>query len=196
MDKKKPRVLFLVNIPSPYRVNFFKELGKSCELTVLFERETSQERDMSWYDNDFNNFKAIFLNGVKFKKNMAICFNVASYLKKDLFDIIIVGGYSTPTGMLAIKILKQRKIPFILNTDGGLIKDDTKIKYAIKKYFISSATYWLCTGEETKKYLLYYGAHEKNIFTYPFTSILEKDVLKNITKKNMKNELKRATKYF
>ena len=30
------KLLFLTNIPSPYRVDFFSELGKSCDLTVLF----------------------------------------------------------------------------------------------------------------------------------------------------------------
>lgn len=33
------KILWLTNIPSPYRVKFFNELGKKCELTVLFEKE-------------------------------------------------------------------------------------------------------------------------------------------------------------
>ena len=33
----KPKLLFLTNIPSPYRVSFFNELGKKCSLTVTFE---------------------------------------------------------------------------------------------------------------------------------------------------------------
>ena len=37
------KILWLTNIPSPYRVDFFNELGKYCELTVLFERETSAD---------------------------------------------------------------------------------------------------------------------------------------------------------
>lgn len=32
------KVLFMVNIPSPYRVDFFDELGKLCDLTVVYER--------------------------------------------------------------------------------------------------------------------------------------------------------------
>ena len=42
------RVLYLANIPSPYRVDFFNELGKKCELTVLFETQNSKERDEKW----------------------------------------------------------------------------------------------------------------------------------------------------
>ena len=40
------KVLFLANVPSPYRVDFFNELGKYCDLTVLFEKATS-ERERS-----------------------------------------------------------------------------------------------------------------------------------------------------
>ncbi len=31
------KVLFISNIPSPYRVDFFQQLGKYVELTVIFE---------------------------------------------------------------------------------------------------------------------------------------------------------------
>lgn len=33
------KVLFLANIPSPYRVDFFNELGKQCELTYYLKRK-------------------------------------------------------------------------------------------------------------------------------------------------------------
>ena len=36
------RVLFLTNIPSPYRVDFFGELGKLVDLTVLYELEAGK----------------------------------------------------------------------------------------------------------------------------------------------------------
>lgn len=39
------KVLFMANIPSPYRVDFFNELGKYCDLTVTFEGRTATDRD-------------------------------------------------------------------------------------------------------------------------------------------------------
>ena len=42
------KILFYTNIPSPYRVAFFNELGKHCELTVVFETANSTERDDAW----------------------------------------------------------------------------------------------------------------------------------------------------
>ena len=49
------KVLFLTNIPSPYRVDFFNELGKYCELTVLYERKKADNRE--WISNKNINFK-------------------------------------------------------------------------------------------------------------------------------------------
>ena len=57
------KLLFLSNVPSPYRVDFFNELGKYCDLTVLFEKTTSDERDESWKKYQFNTFRGIFLRG-------------------------------------------------------------------------------------------------------------------------------------
>jgi len=42
------KVLYLANIPSPYRVDFFNELGQQIDLTVIFERETASDRDENW----------------------------------------------------------------------------------------------------------------------------------------------------
>ena len=59
------KVLFFTNIPSPYRVDFFNELGKYCELTVLYERRDADDRDKNWCNNEENNlnFKPIYLKG-------------------------------------------------------------------------------------------------------------------------------------
>src|SRR5690606_18580506 len=153
---------------SPYRVEFFNELGKYCDLTVLFERRTASNREKDWISDNVKNFKAVFLKGINFGEDSAICFSVRKWLRKNMFDIFVVVGYSTPTVMIAIETLNLRKIPFFINSDGGFIRDDKKTVGDIKRHFISSATWWLSSGRETNKYLKYYGAIEKNIFRYSF----------------------------
>lgn len=171
------KVLFLTNIPTPYRVDFFNELGKYCDLTVLYERKSASNRDVKWKREKASSYKEVFLRGINIRSDASICLDVTKWLKKDKFDLVIVGGYSTPTGMLAIKILKLKKIPFILNCDGGFISQDNKMKYLIKKFFISSANWWLSSGDLTNKYLEHYGANKENIFIFPFTSIKKEDIL-------------------
>lgn len=189
MIVKKLKILYLVNIPSPYRVDFFNELGKYCELTVLFEMKVSNGRELEWHKFNFENFKAIFLKGIKLNSDSVLGLEVTNYLNPNIFDIIVIGGYSTPTGMLAIKYLNRKRIPFILSVDGGLVpKHENMLKKNIKKHFISSANYWLSTGKLTNEYLMHYGARSSDIYIYPFTTMFESDLLKKIiTKEEKKN---------
>lgn len=190
--KGKLRVLYLVNIPSPYRVAFFNELGKLCDLTVLFERVSSVDREVSWHNYIFTNFKGIFLKGVKFRNDKAISLDFQKYINDRSYDHIVIGGYATPTSALAINYLKIKKIPFTLNIDGGMISEnESNFKKSIKKYFISSASAWLSTGEVGSNYLEYYGANRKKIFNYPFTTLKEIDMLNHILNKDDKNKLRK-----
>ena len=173
-NNNRLKILFLVNIPSPYRNNFFNELGKKCNLTVLFEKRVAEDR--KWQTEKNINYKAIYMNGKKTSPDTALCFEVIKYLKMD-FDKVVIGGYSTPTGMLAITYLNLKKKRFYLNCDGGIIKNESKINYIIKKHFIKSAYIWLSSGIETNNYLKHYGAKSDRIYNYPFSSINNTDIL-------------------
>lgn len=187
-EQNRLKVLFLVNIPSPYRNDFFNELGKKCNLTVLFEKKSADDREWEYGKNI--NYKAVFMKGKSIGADTALCFEVIKYLKMD-FDKIIIGGYSTPSGMLAITYLNLKRKKFYLNCDGGIIKKDSKINYALKKYFIKSAYIWLSTGAETNKYLEYYGADINRIYIYPFSSVKNQDVLEKPLSKNEKIMLRK-----
>ena len=56
------KVLFCANIPSQYRVAFFNEFGKLCELTVCYERKTASDRNANWKADDAQNYKEVYLN--------------------------------------------------------------------------------------------------------------------------------------
>lgn len=172
------KVVFLTTIPSPYRVSFFNEWGKKCDLTVIFEKESSSERNELWKQMDIQNFKPIFLKGISVKANKAFCPEIISQIKKLKFDVFVIGGYNTPTAMLASNWLKYHKVPYILNADGGYVKKDKKIVGYIKRKYISSASMWICSSDKTVEYFTHYGADSCRVFKYPFTSIREEIVLK------------------
>lgn len=173
------KVLFMANIPSPYRVDFFNELGKYCNLTVTFEGKTATDRDEKWKAAESQNFKAYFMNGIRTKSDQFLCFEIINVIKSG-FERIIVGGYSTPTAMLAIEYMRLHKIPFWIEADGGLISQDNALKYKIKRHFISAASGWFSSGKMTTKYLVHYGADESKVHLYPFSSLKEQDILKQV----------------
>lgn len=185
------KVLYTTEMTTPYRVDFFNELSRHCNLTVAIERKEAKWRNSEWLKPTETKFNIKYLKSIKIGNKTVFCPSILKILKEQKFDIIVVGGYSTPTGMLLIEYLKIKKIPFILNSDGGLIKKDSKLKYMIKKHFISSARAWLSTGEETNKYLEYYGAKKEHIYRYPFTSIMKKDILKQNVSDEEKDKIKK-----
>lgn len=171
------KVLFITNVPAPYRVDFFNSLGESCELTVLFETRFAKNRDKDWTAGKFENFKAVFMRGIRVGDAEAFCPEVIGYLSLKNFDVIVVGFYASLTGMLAIEYMRLRHIPFLLNSDGGVKKAGRGFRYKIKKHFIGAASGWLSTGKITSEYLAYYGAGTENIYVYPFTSVKESEIL-------------------
>lgn len=175
------KVLFLTNVPAPYRVDFFQELGKKCDLTVLYDIDDReiQDRDPRWFSESNKNHKSVILKKSKWFKNK-ISFEIIKYLKNYRYDCIVIGIYSLPTAMLAIEYMKLKNIPFVLNSDGGFVKKDSKLIYYLKKRYIGAAAIYASSSKETDKYFKYYGAKETNIYRYPMTSIKEKDILTNI----------------
>ncbi len=171
------KVLYLTNLPAPYRVSFFNELGKHVELTVLYERKNADDRDTRWTGDAACNFQEVYLGGVHAGPASAISGKVLSYIKDPSYDIRIISGYSSPTAMLAIGYMKRKKIPYILSIDGGFPAAENKWKKALKSYFVFGASLYLSTGKNADRYLCHYGADIARICRYHFTSLFEKDML-------------------
>ena len=172
------RVLFLTNYPSPYRVHFFDELGKYVDVTVLYSDrvEDIKHRNADWFEEGEHGFHAVRLTPRFRVGRRYLCFDVLPWLKKD-FDKIVVCGYSSPTAILAMVYLRLSGIPFYMEVDGGLIRQDGKLKRFVKKSLVCLANQWLSTGVHTTKYLVHYGAKADQVTHYPFSSLYERDIL-------------------
>lgn len=169
------KVLWLTNIPSPYRVEFFNELGKYCELTVLFEKKASDERDESWKTFNTDNFQLIYLRGKNIGVAEAFCPGVIKYLNCT-YDHIVITNFSDLTGILAIAVLRAKKIPYIIESDGGFAGSGRGVKEEIKRWLLSGAKLYFSTAIEHDKYYLTYGAKPEEIIRYPFTSLRREDI--------------------
>ena len=186
------RVLFLTNYPSPYRVHFFDELGKYVDVTVLYSDrvEDIKHRNADWFEEGEQGFHAVRLTPRFRVGRRYLCFDVLPWLKKD-YDKIVVCGYSSPTAILAMAYLRLCRIPFYMEVDGGLIRQDGKLKHFIKKSLVCLANQWLSTGVHTTKYLVHYGAKEEKVIHYPFSSLYERDILEEPVSLQEKMDLRR-----
>lgn len=185
-------VLFITNYPSPYRVSFFDELGKYMKVTVLLADrvEKKTHRNAGWFRPGEGGFEQVQL-----QKRAAslhgrdLCLDVLDWVKKP-FDEIVICGYSNPTMILAMTYMRLHKIPFYMEVDGGLIRQENKLKYFVKKSLVCLADRWLSTGYHTTKYLVHYGAKEERVSHYPFSSLYEKDILPNVISQEEKLALR------
>ncbi len=186
------RLLFLTNFASPYRVHFFDELSKYMDVTVLYSDrvEDIKHRDAAWFEKGEGSFHPVQLTRVASVGDENLCLDVLPWLKKGRFDHIIIGGYSSPTAVLAMLWLRLQGIPFWMEVDGGVIRQESRLKYFVKKTLVCLAKRHLSTGRETTKYLVHYGAKEENIRSYPFSSLHQADILKDVPSREEKLALR------
>lgn len=170
------RVLFCTNLPSPYRVDFFNELGKYCELTVCYERKISSERDAKWVGKGAQTYREVYLDlkpvGVDRSRGSAL----RKYLSTNQFDRIIMTNYISLSCMEAIIYCKLKKIPYCIEYDGGFNKADSTPKWMLKHFLLGSAVGHFTTCDEHIEYLKGLGIKSERIYKYPFTSLTESDV--------------------
>lgn len=185
------KVLFITNIPAPYRIDFFNELGKYVELTVVFEAKHADNQGIkfNWNLEEISNFKPIFLNEGNINEKK-IDWKIFKYIKKGYYDEIVATNYAYLTEMAAIIYMKILGIPYYMETDGGLIREENIIKKLYKKMLVSGAKGYFSPSKSSDDYLVYYGARRNKIFRYPFTSLKERD----ITKKVLTSEQKKSYK--
>ena len=191
---KKLKVLFLTNVPSPYRVDFFNELGKICDLTVTFDEKNDGNewkiRNDKWFDKNFENFTGIYCEHKKIiNKNYSI--DPIKLINRNQYDIIIIGEYSSLTSIVTMRYMKKNRIEFFINSDGGFPKkNEFWLKKMIKTFLIKQADYYLTSGNNGTKYLEYYGAKKECIYTYTFSSFLKKDMPNRLLTPKEKEDIK------
>ncbi len=173
------RVLITTNIPSPYFVDYATELGKKCDLTVIFEKSNASDRDGKWYGTQFENFTAIFLNGIRFGSETGLSFKVLRHLSVKKYDRIIIANPTTPTGIISLLYCRWFGVPFVIQSEGGFPGSGKGVKEKFKKYIMEKADFYLSGMKAEGDYFSAYGATKDKLRSYPFTSQREEDIIKS-----------------
>lgn len=184
------KILIVTDLLSPYRIDWFDELAKYMNVDVVYTSITESSRNSEWLSKKSERANCIQLDGVHFGK-LKMYFKVIKYLRNK-YDLILLDGYGSATLMLSILYLKCKKIKFIMNVDGGLIKkNECLFLQKIKSFFISSPTMYLSSSNETDKYLIYYGANSSKIYHHKFTSLFSNEIENNLIDVTEKLELRK-----
>ena len=189
------KVLWLTFIPSPYRCKFFEMLGGKCELTVLFERATSNLRGNNWDDFHFEGYNGKILPGVTIGGHDRFCPSVRKYLLDKSYDRIVISNPTSPTGIYAAAVLKAHGIKYMVESDGAFPSGTSGIKAKLKSFVMADAEVCFSTAKTHDEYYMESGVKKENLRRYPFTSIGEEDIRKaqalaeSFTKEDLRKKL-------
>lgn len=186
------KVLFVSNIPSPYRVDFFNELGKYIDLTVLFEARRAKGISFDWNDS-YSNFEAKFLSD-GYIQEQKFNFEILKEIKKRKYDIIFMTNYYYKTELLAYLKLIFCRTPFVLEIDGGIVKKESRFLYALKRFLLTKPKYYFSPSKSSDNFLLHYGADITKIHRYEFTSLWNREILGRVVDDTGKTGFKEALK--
>lgn len=167
------KVLYLSNIEVPYRVRFFNELAKACDLTVLYERERPTSRNAAWAKSEQSSYKIKYLRGIRVAHESAFSLGILREILAP-YDVIIVGCYNSPVQMLAMLVMRMLRIPYCINLDGEPFLG-RGLKGKLKHFFLSGADKYLIAGEKCAKSLEQI-AKGRQIIPYYFSSLSQQEI--------------------
>ncbi len=171
------KILYISNIEVPYRVRFFNKLSKICDLTVLYERRISSNRDNDWAFSENITYKIEYLDGIKIGNEYSFSLRILNVISKG-WDLVIVGCYNSKVQIMAIVAMRLLNIPFAINIDGEPFIDNS-IKGKIKKCILHGAKVYLTAGENSAKSLRYYLGDNSLIKPYYFSSLSIAEIQRN-----------------
>ncbi len=183
------KVLFITNIPSPYRIDFFNEFGKYVDLTVIFEARRVSEIAFNWNDAEAQ-FRSIYLKEGNITERK-VNWRILKYIKRKEYEYIFVTNYGYITEIAAILYMILKKIPYVLEVDGMVSRSDGKLKHALKNMIISKAKNIFSPSRQSDKVLMEYGAKKDVILRYPFSSLHREDILCRPINRSKKQILRR-----
>lgn len=171
------KILFVTNVLSPYRADFFSEWGKSCKLTVIATQDNIKSRDKKWKPALFDNYECIFLHARPFRHDdTSLSFHLVRYLMRygAEFDYIIFGVYVDPTEILGILYCQLMHYPYIISDDGSFFTDSM---VGIKRRLLRGSKLCLTTSQVGKSTFEKLGIPEDQIKIYPFSSIHDSQIV-------------------
>jgi glycosyltransferase involved in cell wall biosynthesis len=168
------KVLYISNIEVPYRVRFLNELAKQCDLTVLYERKRSSNREKNWAKSTEGLYRTKYLRGIKIGGEYCFSFGILKEIFSK-YDCIIIGCYSSVVQMMATLTMRLFRKKYCINLDGEPFLEEDCGKTKLKRFFLRGADKYLVAGHKAAESVRKI-AGEKEIIPYHFSSLSKDEI--------------------
>lgn len=166
----KPRIAFLMDGFSPYRVPFWKALAAHCGLDVVLLKAVETGR--SWVPEASPEYRMHILGSVQiYIKRLDWALNLSfrriwSLLNSLDPQIVVIGGWSSPGYWVARWWALYHRRPMILWMESNTLSSRTRGNWlfnAIKHHFVSRFSGYYVFGRHGADYLRGFGARPERI---------------------------------
>lgn len=182
------KAVFITNIPSPYRVDFFVYLQEhypEYEFHVIFSGAGMENRKWSVELAELKNAHFLKSKTIIIRKRfddryIFLPVGVEKTLQEIHPDLVFAMEYN-PTILRTVHWCQKKKIPFISWTDGTLNSEKNigKVQRMSRSYIIKRAAAFVASSTASRQAQIAYGADEKKCFI----SYLTVDIQKYLQKK-------------
>ena len=183
----KKKAVFITNIPSPYRVDFFSYMQKNFpeyEFHIIFSGAGMENRKWNVEMEEIEHYHFLKSKTIIIRKRfddryVFIPTGVEKTLKEIAPDAVFAMEYN-PTILRAVHWCRKKKIPFISWTDGTLNSEKNigKVQRLSRSYIIKRAAAFIASSTASKKAQIAYGADEKKCFISYLTVDIDKYLYK------------------
>ena len=163
------RILWLTNLPAPYRFPIWDRMSESVDLRVVFLLGPKNWRNWTAPSNPKWSFNFLSLKSIHIKEfDLIPSFSDAPKILSDI-DVAIIGGWENPLYIVTILIAQKRGIPIIqfYESHSRTHSFNRGPIARIRKWILSKPNRFICLGPESRLALIEMGVEEKNILSIP-----------------------------
>lgn len=168
------KAVFITNIPSPYRVDFFAYLQKhypEYEFHIIFSGAGMENRKWSVELAELSHYHFLKSKTLIIRKRfddryVFLPVGVEKLLAEIKPDLVFAMEYN-PTILRAVHWCRKKRIPFISWTDGTLNSEKNigKVQRLSRSYIIKRAAAFVASSTASKRRRLHTGRMRRNVFS-------------------------------
>ena len=164
-DKKKSHVLWLTNLPAPYRFPIWDRMAESVELMVVFTLKRTNWRNWPEPGIKMWNYSYLSLNSLQIKEHDFIpSFRGSRKILRNI-DVVIVGGWENFVYIRTILLAKKNKIPVVqfYESTSSSQRFHKGIIAKIRKWIFQEPDMFVTISKESKTALIEMGVSPEKI---------------------------------